>query len=83
MENAAIRNTSHPVGLMLCAGCAALIAVILMGAAAIFAPAPAQARPAFAQQTGFTCNRCHTTPPQLTSYGKAFKAAGNQVPKKK
>jgi hypothetical protein len=80
MENAEIRDTSHP--LLLLAGCAGLIAVVLMGAAA-FVPTPAQARPAFAQQTGFTCNRCHTTPPQLTSYGKAFKAAGNQVPKKK
>jgi hypothetical protein len=83
MENAAIRNFSRRLGLVLLVGCAGLIAVILMGAAATFAPAPAQARPAFAQQTGFTCNRCHTTPPQLTSYGKAFKAAGNQVPKKK
>jgi hypothetical protein len=38
-----------------------------------------EARPAFASQTGFPCTRCHTNPPQLTSYGRQFKENGNKV----
>lgn len=32
--------------------------------------------PSFARQTGFSCNVCHTTPPELTAYGRSFKLSG-------
>ena len=51
-------------------------------AATLAASRPAEARPAFASQTGKPCTACHTAPPQLNTYGKAFKAAGNKEPKK-
>jgi hypothetical protein len=52
-------------------------------AVTIAASRPADARPAFASQTGKPCTACHTAaPPTLNSYGKAFKAAGNKEPKK-
>jgi hypothetical protein len=38
-----------------------------------------EARPAFSSQTGFPCGRCHTNPPQLSDYGRQFKANGNKV----
>ena len=36
----------------------------------------AQAVPSFARQTGLSCNVCHSTPPELTSFGRLFKLNG-------
>ena len=43
-----------------------------------FVPQPAQATPAFAQQTGKPCGACHTNPAgggKLTAAGKKFQAS--------
>lgn len=37
---------------------------------------PATAVPSFARQTGLACEACHTVFPQLTPFGRAFKASG-------
>ena len=69
--------------LYLAAGLAA--AVLVIGTVIVAAPKPAQATPAFASQTGLSCGRCHTSPSgsALNSFGKAFQANGNKVPKRK
>ncbi len=36
----------------------------------------AHAVPSFKRQTGMSCNACHTTFPELTSFGRAFKLGG-------
>jgi hypothetical protein len=46
------------------------------GAAWIGLSAPAQAVPVFARQTGHNCQACHTSPPELTAYGREFKLNG-------
>jgi hypothetical protein len=44
---------------------------------AILVAAPqAWAVPSFARQTGLSCNVCHSTPPELTSFGRLFKLNG-------
>jgi hypothetical protein len=84
MQDAAVRSTSSVLRIMLLAGSASVVGATLMAVAATaVAPRSAEARAAFSQQTGFACTKCHTAPPALSGYGKAFKAAGNQVPKKK
>jgi hypothetical protein len=84
MQNAEIRNTSSALRIALLAGSGGIAAVVVMAlAATAVVPTAVEARPAFVQQTGLACTKCHTAPPALTSYGKSFKAAGNQVPKKK
>ena len=65
------------------AGIAAL--TLTVGASAFFAPRPAGALPAYAQQTGLGCGRCHANPAgggALTAFGKAFAANGHKVPSK-
>lgn len=37
---------------------------------------PAHALPSFARQTGLACSSCHTVFPELTAFGRAFKAHG-------
>jgi hypothetical protein len=49
---------------------AATIAVLIMGAPA------ALAVPSFARQTGMACEACHTVYPELTHFGRVFKASG-------
>jgi hypothetical protein len=53
--------------------CAALAAFAAAGLAA--APA-ALAVPSFARQTGMACEACHTVFPELTHFGRVFKANG-------
>src|ERR1700731_1346760 len=36
----------------------------------------AYAVPSFARQTGLSCNVCHSNPPELTAFGRAFKLKG-------
>jgi hypothetical protein len=63
----------------------AAIALFVTGAIGI-APGPAQARPEFAAKTGLPCGQCHVNPAgggPNTAFGKAFKANGYNLPKKK
>ena len=50
------------------------IAAIL--ASALFAAPGALAVPSFARQTGMACEACHTVFPELTHFGRVFKANG-------
>lgn len=49
----------------------ASLAIALMAGAA-----PALAVPSFARQTGMACEACHTVYPELTHFGRVFKANG-------
>ena len=39
-------------------------------------PQAAYAVPSYARQTGLACEACHTVFPQLTPFGRVFKASG-------
>jgi hypothetical protein len=52
------------------------MAAIVLFAALIVAPRPANALPSFARQTGQPCGACHTDFPFLTPYGRRFKLLG-------
>src|SRR5215472_303786 len=39
----------------------------------------AEAVPSFARQTGLACEACHTVFPQLTPFGRTFKASGYTI----
>ncbi len=45
-------------------------------AVVFFSARSANAVPSFARQTGFTCNRCHINPAELTDEGRKFKLNG-------
>lgn len=45
-------------------------------ASAFIAPRAANAVPSYARQTGLACEACHTVFPQLTPFGRSFKASG-------
>ncbi len=45
-------------------------------AAALLVARPAAAVPSFARQTGMACEACHTVYPELTHFGRVFKANG-------
>jgi hypothetical protein len=64
MSGRKIRPVSNPVILTLCA------AVLLAAASR------AGAVPSFARQTGMACEACHTVYPELTHFGRMFKANG-------
>jgi hypothetical protein len=42
----------------------------------VLLPVNAQAVPSYARQTGMPCAGCHTTPPELTPFGRDFKING-------
>ena len=48
----------------------------LVPIAAIVATPAAEAVPSFARQTGMACEACHTVWPELTHFGRVFKANG-------
>ena len=55
---------------------------LLLALAAFAAPRPAVALPAYAQQTGLACGRCHVNPAgggARTAFGNAFAANGHKV----
>lgn len=79
-QNTSGRFTS--LGALALAGGSLAAASAIALAASIAASRPVAANPTFASRTGKPCTACHTSPPQLNSYGKAFKAAGNKEPKK-
>ena len=61
----------------------AVATAVIVGLAAFVAPQPADALPAYAQQTGLACGRCHVNPAgggARTSFGNAFLANGHKVP---
>lgn len=63
------------------AGAAAVALVV--GSTAFVTPRPADALPAYAQQTGLACGRCHVNPAgggARTAFGNAFMANGHKVP---
>jgi len=47
-----------------------------MLAGVVLLPDNAQAVPSYARQTGMPCAACHTTPPELTPFGRDFKING-------
>ena len=74
-----LKPTEGAVYALAGAGAVALIA----GFAAFAVPRPADALPAYAQQTGLACGRCHVNPAgggARTAFGNAFAANGHKVP---
>jgi hypothetical protein len=53
-----------------------LSAAGILALALMLAPQPALAVPSYARQTGLACEACHTVFPQLTPFGRVFKASG-------
>ena len=56
---------------------------LIVGIAAFAAPRSAGALPAYAQQTGLSCGRCHVNAAgggARTTFGNAFLANGHKVP---
>ena len=51
-------------------------AAAALAAASLAAIPPALAVPSFARQTGMACEACHTVYPELTHFGRVFKANG-------
>ena len=52
------------------------VPALALAAAAVLAPGSARAVPSYARQTGFACEACHTVFPELTPFGRMFKATG-------
>src|SRR5215469_6586433 len=52
------------------------VTAVLAAAASLAAVSPARAVPSFARQTGMACEACHTVYPELTHFGRVFKANG-------
>jgi hypothetical protein len=67
-------------------GLAGVSSIALIVGLAVFAvPQPADALPAYAQQTKLACGRCHVSAAgggALTALGKAFAANGHKLPSK-
>ncbi len=75
-----IRSRSTLMGILTVWVAFAAGSAILVGAA--IAPRPAQALPAYTQQTSLPCSRCHVNPaggPDLTDFGKEFQANGDKL----
>jgi len=67
-----------PGALYWLAGAAALMVALVV----IAFPRPVVALPAYAQQTGFSCGRCHVNPGgggALTAFGKKYTASGQNA----
>jgi hypothetical protein len=60
----------------LSAGSRNLLAAATLVTTSLGAAAPALAVPSFARQTGMACEACHTVFPELTHFGRVFKANG-------
>ena len=57
-------------------GASTCIASGLLAVALLAAAPEAGAVPSFARQTGMACEACHTVYPELTHFGRVFKANG-------
>ena len=67
-------------------GAAIVTFIVLVVGAVSTTSGPAVALPAYAQQTGLACGRCHVNPAgggPRTKFGQAYAANGHQVPGKK
>src|SRR5215831_11727732 len=53
-----------------------LTAIMLLVVGILVAAPRALAVPSFARQTGMACEACHTVYPELTHFGRVFKASG-------
>jgi len=53
-----------------------LMAIALTFGVLFFFQDDALALPSYARQTGMSCNLCHTAFPEVTSFGRTFKASG-------
>src|SRR6267154_1985076 len=53
-----------------------IIVSVLLAATLSLAAVSAHAVPSFARQTGLSCEACHTVFPELTHFGRMFKANG-------
>jgi hypothetical protein len=83
LENRRTFKQSSAAALCLAAAIGSAAILILIGAVLII-PGSARATPGFAAQTGQPCSQCHTSPTggkDLTDFGKAFMANGNQIKK--
>jgi len=84
MDRAQERELKPAHGLVF--GLAGALATASIAALAAFAASqPADALPAYAQQTKLACGRCHVSAAgggALTAFGKAFAANGHKVPSK-
>jgi hypothetical protein len=56
--------------------CRSAAAAAALAVAALVAAPAALAVPSFARQTGMACEACHTVYPELTHFGRVFKANG-------
>jgi mono/diheme cytochrome c family protein len=77
------RQELKPVSGLVIGVAAALATASIVALAAFTAPQSADALPAYAQQTGLACGRCHVNPAgggARTSFGNAFLANGHKVP---
>jgi hypothetical protein len=63
-------------GKTIVAGSRNLLAVATLAGALLAAAPRADAVPSFARQTGMACEACHTVFPELTHFGRVFKANG-------
>lgn len=76
-------DSFYPITKTIICGAAACGAGAILFALAMLAVTPRQAgaTPAYAQQTGLPCGRCHVNPGgggKLTSYGAKFQANGHK-----
>ncbi len=65
---------------------AGAVALLVVGGAGLPLVRQANATPAYAQQTGLSCGRCHTNPSgggPRTAFGNAFAKNGHKIPGKK
>ena len=77
------RQELKPVPGLVIGVAGALATASIVALAAFTAPQSADALPAYAQQTGLACGRCHVNPAgggARTSFGNAFLANGHKVP---
>jgi mono/diheme cytochrome c family protein len=71
---------------MIFTGMAGLAAAMLVLGVMVVAPQPAEAFPAYAQQTGMHCSQCHikvTGGGPLTKFGTKWFTGGMKTPKSK
>jgi hypothetical protein len=63
-------------------GCALTSGLVLLVVFVTLCP-DAQAVPSFTRQTGLACTVCHSSPPELTAFGRKFKLDGYTLTDKK
>src|SRR4249920_172455 len=77
------KQEPRPIPALAYALAVASAAGFVVGLAVFAAPDPADALPAYAQQTKLACGRCHVSAAgggALTGFGKSFAANGHKVP---